>query len=97
MATLTFIEELAGVRGHLLNLAVTTVWAGDLGAKFGLHGTLNEIGHGGPGSSLGRLHRLYSSATNEYGWQRGMKETRVRQPLLEKSKLTSCCRWRRTA
>jgi hypothetical protein len=97
MATLTLVEELAGVRGHLLNLAVTTVWAGDLGAKFGLHGTLSKIGHNGLGKSLDRLHRLHSSATNEYGWQSEMKEIRVRQPLLEKSKLTSCCRWRRTA
>jgi hypothetical protein len=37
-AALAFIKEPAGVRRHLLDLMVTTMRAGNLGMKFGLHG-----------------------------------------------------------
>ena len=37
-ATLAGVEEQAGIRRHVFDLAVTAVGAGDLGAKFRLHG-----------------------------------------------------------
>jgi hypothetical protein len=50
-AALTFVEKLAGVVWHFLDLAVSALGAGDLGAKFGLRG------HGDCSSSFG-LYRI---------------------------------------
>ena len=43
VAAITFVEELTGVHRHLLNLAVATIRAGDLGTKFGLHNPSAEL------------------------------------------------------